>query len=262
MADLFSPSPSSLVPSIGVVTGVGDVNGSADQTSEAPPARLLVVDDEEMLLDMVSDALRFAGYDVSTARNGHEAVRQIRDDVPDLVILDVNMPGDDGFAVAGKLQDVAGDLPLLFLTARSDTADMRLGFEAGGDDYLTKPFRLEELRLRVDAILRRTRKVNAQERVQRCADLVLDDARHEVRRRGEIVTLTPTEYRLLRHLFTNQGIVVGREQLLDAVWGPGYNDAVLETAISQLRKKVDAVEPKLVQTVRGFGYSLRAPSHE
>jgi two-component system OmpR family response regulator len=223
------------------------------------PAHLLVVDDEPMLLDMISDALRFAGYEVSVAGDGVEAGRAVRDHRPDLVVLDVNLPGDDGFLVARQLRSVVPDLAVLFLTARDDTEDLRAGFEAGGDDYLTKPFRLEELRLRVEAILRRTRTHRVESGVLRCADLEMDDNRHLVRRGGTEVALTPTEYRLLNHLLSNVGIVVTRDRLLEAVWGPGYGDSVLETAVSQLRKKIDSTGPKLLHTVRGFGYSLRPP---
>ncbi len=222
-------------------------------------AHLLVVDDEPMLRDMISDALRFAGYEVSVAADGVEAIRTVRADQPDLVVLDVNMPGDDGFVVARQIRSLRPDLAVLFLTARDDTDDLRAGFEAGGDDYLTKPFRLEELQLRVDAILRRTVGLRLRSNLLRCGDLELDDDRHVVQRGGEQISLTPTEYRLLHHLLHNVGSVVTRERLLEAVWGYGYGDSVLETSISQLRKKIDASEPKLLHTIRGFGYSLRTP---
>lgn len=218
---------------------------------------LLIVDDEQMLLDMVSDALRFAGYNVATASDGAEALEAVRARRPDLVVLDVNMPGDDGFEVARQFRSMDPSIAVLFLTARADHDAMRAGFEAGGDDYLTKPFRLEELRLRVEAILRRTQVADKHPPTLTCADLEMDDARHVVRRGTSELDLTPTEYRLLKYLLVNTGIVVTRAQLLEAVWGYEYGDSVLETAISQLRKKVDASEPKLVQTVRGFGYTLR-----
>lgn len=222
------------------------------------PARLLVVDDEQMMLDMIRDALRFAGYEVDTAPDGPSALGSAAQQRPDLVVLDVTMPGLDGFAVAQRLRALDTDLPILFLTARSGAEDLRHGFETGGDDYLTKPFRLEELRLRIEAILRRTRR-SAESAVWRCADLVLDDATHRVTRAGDQIDLAPIDYRLLRYLMQHAGAVVTRPQLLEAVWGYEYGPSVIDTAIWQLRKKVDDRDPKLIHTVRGYGYSLREP---
>ncbi|MCP4306471.1 MAG: response regulator transcription factor [Actinomycetia bacterium] len=222
-------------------------------------AQILVVDDEQMLLDMVSDALSFAGYDIVVATDGLAALSVVRNQRPDLVILDVNMPEPDGFQVARSLHSTDPDLPVLFLTARSDIDDLRTGFEAGGDDYLTKPFRLEELRLRVEALLRRAGGGRPPATTLICADLVLDDAQHRVTRGGDEIILAPVEYRLLRYLLTNTGSVVSRIQILEAVWGYQYSDSVIETAVSQLRKKVDKGRPKLIHTVRGFGYTLRPP---
>ncbi len=227
--------------------------------TDAPKAQILVVDDEQMLLDMVSDALSFAGYDIVVATDGLAALNIVRNQRPDLVILDVNMPEPDGFQVAGRLRSTDPDLPVLFLTARSDIEDLRAGFEAGGDDYLTKPFRLEELRLRVEALLRRAGGARPPSTELSCADLVLDDAQHRVLRGDDEISLAPVEYRLLRYLLTNAGSVVSRAQILEAVWGYEYSDSVIETAVSQLRKKVDEGRPKLIHTVRGFGYSLRPP---
>jgi len=227
--------------------------------TEAPKAQILVVDDEQMLLDMVSDALSFAGYDVAVAADGLAALTIVRNHRPDLVILDVNMPEPDGFQVARSLRGTDPDLPVLFLTARSDIEDLRAGFEAGGDDYLTKPFRLEELRLRVEALLRRSGGVRTSSTELTCADLVMNDAQHRVARGDDEISLSPVEYRLLRYLLSNVGQVLSRDQILEAVWGYEYGDSVIETAVSQLRKKVDEGRPKLIQTVRGFGYSLRPP---
>lgn len=222
-------------------------------------ARILVVDDEQMLLDMVADALTFAGYAITVAGDGITALNAVRSERPDLVILDVNMPEPDGFQVARSLRGTYPDLPVLFLTARSDIADLRTGFESGGDDYLTKPFRLEELRLRVGALLKRSG-VTERADVLSCGDLLMNDREHLVVRDGEEIQLSPIEYRLLHYLLSNQGQVLERAQILEAVWGYEYGASVLETAISQLRKKIDEGRPKLIHTVRGFGYSLRPPT--
>ncbi len=230
--------------------------------SEVPKAQILVVDDEQMLLDMVSDALTFAGYSIAVASDGLSALNALRVQRPDLVILDVNMPEPDGFQVARSLRSTYPDLPLLFLTARSDIEDLRAGFESGGDDYLTKPFRLEELRLRVDALLRRTGRGRQTSTELTCADLVLNDDQHRVFRGGEEIGLSPVEYRLLRYLLENVDQVLSRAQILEAVWSYEYGDSVIETAVSQLRKKVDDGRPKLIHTVRGFGYTLRPPNDE
>ncbi len=227
--------------------------------TDAPKAQILVVDDEQMLLDMVSDALSFAGYHIVVAADGLAALNVVRDQRPDLVILDVNMPEPDGFQVARSQRSTDPDLPVLFLTARSDIEDLRTGFEAGGDDYLTKPFRLEELRLRVEALLRRAGSVRPATAQLSCADLELDDAKHRVSRGDDEIHLSPVEYRLLRYLLANAGSVVSRTQILEAVWGYEYGASVIETAVSQLRKKIDQGRPKLIHTVRGFGYSLRPP---
>ncbi|NNL14637.1 MAG: response regulator transcription factor [Acidimicrobiia bacterium] len=229
-----------------------------DMTAESQ-ARILVVDDEQMLLDMVADALTFAGYAITVAGDGITALNAVRSERPDLVILDVNMPEPDGFQVARSLRATYPELPVLFLTARSDIEDLRTGFESGGDDYLTKPFRLEELRLRVAALLRRSGAVERTD-VLSCGDLTMNDREHLVMRDGDEIQLSPIEYRLLHYLLSNTGQVLERAQILEAVWGFEYGDSVLETAISQLRKKVDAGRPKLIHTVRGFGYSIRPPS--
>ena len=222
-------------------------------------ARILVVDDEQMLLDMVGDALTFAGYEVSAAGDGLTALSMVRAGRPDLVILDVNMPEPDGFQVARSLRASHPDLPILFLTARSEMDDLRTGFESGGDDYLTKPFRLEELRLRVGALLRRFGPADRSDQLS-CGDLTLSDREHLVTRGGDEIQLSPVEYRLLHYLLENTGQVMERAKILEAVWGYEYGDSVLETAISQLRKKVDEGRPKLIHTVRGFGYTLRQSS--
>ena len=225
-------------------------------------ARLLVVDDEEALLDLLGDALRFAGYDVRTARSGFEALRAAADDRPDLLVLDVNLPDLDGFEVCQRLRRDGEDVPVVFLTARDDPSDLRTGFTRGGDDYVTKPFSLEELNFRIQAVLRRTLRARAETGdVLRCADLEMDLGAHRVRRGGEEVELSPTEFRLLRYLLLNQGQVLSKPQILDHVWQYDFDGdaSVVETYISYLRKKLDHREPRLIHTVRGFGYTVREP---
>jgi two-component system, OmpR family, response regulator len=234
----------------------------------AGAARLLVVDDEDALVDMLRDALRFAGYEVHVARRGFEAIKAAADVDPDLVILDVNLPDIDGFEICRRLRADGSDVPVVFLTARDDREDLRTGFTRGGDDYLTKPFSLEELDLRVQAILRRTRARRGEgtgdddgdERL-RCVDLELDVAAHRVWRSGAEVELSATEFRLLRYLVVNQGRVLSKAQILDHVWQYDFDGdgSIVETYISYLRRKVDHTEPKLIKTIRGVGYTIRDP---
>ncbi|CAN5231093.1 response regulator transcription factor [soil metagenome] len=223
------------------------------------PAHLLVVDDEESLAEMLGTALRFAGYDVKLASGGIEALRAVKEDPPDLVVLDVNLPDLDGFEVCRRLRRDGHDMPLIFLTARDAMADMRSGFHHGGDDYLTKPFSLEELGLRIEALLRRTR-CNAHEpnRIT-SGDLVIDDDAHQVFVEDEPVQLSPTEYRLLRYLILNRDRVLSKDQILDYVWEYdfGGNAGIVETYIGYLRKKLGPGVATRIETVRGFGYVLR-----
>jgi two-component system, OmpR family, response regulator len=225
--------------------------------------RVLVVDDELNITELVSLGLRYEGFDVSTARDGREALRAIRDFKPELVILDVTMPDIDGFEVVRRMRAEGLWMPVIFLTARDATEDKIAGLTVGGDDYLAKPFSLDELIARVRAMVRRNSLSarRASSGVLRYADLVLDEDRLEVSRGARPITLTPTEFRLLRFLMLNAGRVLSKSQILDHVWeydfGGGGN--VVETFISYLRKKVDVEEPPLIQTVRGFGYALRSP---
>jgi two-component system OmpR family response regulator len=225
-------------------------------------ARLLVVDDEDALLDLLGDALRFAGYDVLVARNGLDALRAATDAAPQLILLDVNLPDLDGFEVCQRLRRDGIGVPVIFLTARDDPADLRSGFTRGGDDYVTKPFSLEELNFRIQAILRRTTpQVEDPQEVLSCGDLRMNTATHEVARGDVEVELSPTEFRLLRYLLLNRGRVLSKAQILDHVWQYDFDGdgSVVETYISYLRKKVDTGEPRLIRTVRGFGYSIREP---
>ena len=220
--------------------------------------RLLVVDDEDNLRSMLSAALQHYGFDVDVAADGSEALGRIEAEKPDLVVLDGMMPGLDGFEVC-RLMRSKGDLtPVLFLTARGDTADKVTGLKAGGDDYLEKPFSLDELTARIEAILRRTQD-SPPGNVLTLADLSLDEDAHVVMRDGVSVHLSPTEYRLLRYLLINRGRVLSKSQIMASVWDYDFDGdgGVVETYIGYLRRKLDNSEPKLIHTVRGFGYTMR-----
>ncbi len=221
---------------------------------------LLIVDDEENLRTMLAAALRHHGFTVTMAADGREGLDAVKSARPDLVLLDVMMPELDGFEVCRRMRTEGDRTPVLFLTAKDTTADKVRGLTLGGDDYLQKPFSLDELVARVEAILRRSGN-EPSSTVYEAADLVLDDDAHRVMRAGQEVALSPTEYNLLRYLLINQGRALSKAQILDHVWNYdfGGDGGVVETYIGYLRKKVDNVEPKLIQTIRGVGYSLRAP---
>jgi two-component system, OmpR family, response regulator len=230
--------------------------------SDAPDKlRILVVDDEPNILDVISMALRFQGFEVGTAGNGREALAAVRSFQPHLMLLDIMLPDMEGFQVAQRLGAERAGLPIVFLTARDTTEDKVRGLTMGGDDYVTKPFSLEELVARIRAILRRAGLDGGESSRLAFDDLELDDDTREVSRGGRHIELTDTEYRLLRYLMSNPRRVLTRAQLLDHVWSYDFGgDArVLETYISYLRKKVDADGPPLIHTVRGVGYSLRLP---
>jgi two-component system OmpR family response regulator len=220
-------------------------------------SRLLVVDDEATILELLSGSLRFAGYEVATASSGIEAIRAAAAFRPDLVLLDVMMPDGDGFEVVRRMRDNSPEVPVIFLTARDEVCDRVTGFELGADDYVTKPFSLDEVLARIRAVLKRTKQAAPATRLQ-VADLELDEDVHEVRRGGELIALTPTEYRLLRFLMVNAGRVVSKGQILDHVWDYEQTN-VVEPCISYLRRKVDQAEPRLIHTIRGVGYVLRIP---
>ena len=223
---------------------------------------VLAVDDEEHITELVAMALGFNGFEVERAASGREALAAIEKRRPDLVVLDVMLPDLDGFEVARRLRQSEGSgtkVPIIFLSARDTTADKVEGLRLGVDDYVTKPFSIEELVERVKAVLRRASGTGPGERKLSYHDLVLDEDTREVWRGGRLIELTPTEYRLLHYLLANVRRVLTREQILEAVWDYNFagNASVLETYVSYLRQKVDAVEPSLIQTVRGVGYSLR-----
>jgi two-component system, OmpR family, response regulator len=229
---------------------------------DSPTAnRVLVVDDEPNLLEIVSMALRFQGFAVETAGSGGEALAAVARFKPHLMVLDVMLPDMEGFDVAARLGAQRAGVPIIFLTARDATEDKVRGLTGGGDDYMTKPFSLEELVARIRTILRRTGQAEPESSRLVFEDLELDEEAREVTRAGAHVELTATEYRLLRYLMLNPRRVMTRAQLLDHVWDYdfGGDGRVLETYISYLRKKLDAHGPSLIRTVRGVGYALQAP---
>lgn len=231
-------------------------------TSTPKEARLLVVDDEPNILDLLSTSLQFAGFEVATARNGSEALRAVGQFNPDLIVLDVMMPGIDGLTVVRRLRQEGKRMPVIFLTAKDATADKVSGLTLGGDDYVTKPFSLEEVVARIRALLRRSR--GAQPALSArlvCADVELDHDSHEVWKAGAPVALSATEFKLLRYFMENVGRVLSKAQILDHVWHYDFNgDAnVVESYVSYLRRKIDTTEPRLLHTLRGVGYILRPP---
>ena len=228
----------------------------------SPEARLLVVDDEPNIVELLSASLRFVGFEVATATDGTEAVTVARRNRPDLLVLDVMMPGMDGFDLVRKLRGEGLRMPVLFLTARDTTADRVAGLTLGGDDYVTKPFSLEEVIARIRAILRRAGSGTATTSAQMVfADIELDDDTHEVRKGGELIELSPTEFKLLRYFMRNPGQVLSKTQILEHVWNYNFSGdtGVIESYVSYLRRKLDTTEPRLLQTVRGVGYVLRVP---
>ncbi len=220
--------------------------------------RLLLVDDEENLRSMLDAALRHSGFDVVPVATGRAALDAVKTERPALIVFDVMLPDLDGFEVCRRLRTEGDRTPVLFLTARDATEDAVRGLTLGGDDYLVKPFSLEELVARIGSVLRRTGTARPGSRLA-CADLALDDDAHRVTRAGEAVSLSPTEYNLLRYLLVNQGQALSKAQILDHVWQYdfGGDGGVVETYIGYLRRKLDRSEPKLIHTIRGVGYSLR-----
>jgi len=221
--------------------------------------RILVVDDEDNLRTMLVAALKFEGYDVAAAPNGREGLQSVKESKPDLIVLDVMMPELDGFGMLKRLRETGDRTPVVFLTAKDTSADAVEGLGLGADDYLSKPFALEELVARVEAVMRRVDSSPAASAVMTLADLTIDDVAHRVTRGSEEIHLSPTEYKLVAFLLANKGRVMSRGQLLTNVWGysPDDDPSVVETYIGYVRKKVDCFEPKLIQTVRGVGYTMR-----
>ena len=226
-----------------------------------PEARLLVVDDEPNIVELLSASLRFAGFEVETAAGGLEAVEAAHTFRPDLLVLDVMMPGLDGFGVVRRLRQEGMRTPVVFLTAKDATEDKVTGLTLGGDDYVTKPFSLEEVVARIRAVLRRVSASPSAQTHLSFADIELDEDTHEVWKDGTLVPLSPTEFKLLRYFMQNTGRVLSKAQILDHVWNYDFGgDAnVVESYVSYLRRKIDTTEPRLLHTLRGVGYVLRVP---
>jgi two-component system, OmpR family, response regulator MprA len=227
----------------------------------APTGRVLVVEDDQSVRDAVARALRYEGYDVRTAVDGNDALVHIADDDPDVVVLDVLMPGTDGLEVCRRLR-AQGDLrPILMLTARHEVTDRVAGLDAGADDYLVKPFALDELSARMRALLRRT-SVSGSDDVLSVGDLVLDPLGRTAERAGRALDLTKTEFDVLELLMVNAGIVLTRDTIYERIWGYDFETSSrsLDVYIGYLRTKTEAGgEPRLVHTVRGVGYLIRKP---
>ena len=224
-------------------------------------ARVLVADDEQNIRELVAMGLRYEGFEVEAVDDGRAALAAVPTFRPDLIVLDVMMPGLDGFEVCRRLRADGQRAPVVFLTARKELDDRLTGLTIGGDDYLAKPFSFEELVARIRVVLRRTdASTDAPHRLT-FADLELDEEAHEVRRQGKVVNLTPTEFNLLHYLLANARRVVSKQQILDHVWQYDFDGdaAVVETYVYYLRKKIDAFDPPLIHTVRGVGYTLRKP---
>jgi len=220
---------------------------------------VLVVDDDANLAHLVATALRYEGFQTTTAGTGREAVSKVAAAEPDLIVLDVMLPDGSGIEACRQLRLTGCAAPVVFLTARDATEDKLAGLKVGGDDYVTKPFSLEELIARIRAVLRRTQPASAHRLA--FADLEIDDDAHVVRRHGERIDLTPTEFILLRFLVAHAGRVLSKRQILEHVWEYdfGGNGAIVQTFISYLRRKVDAFDPPLIQTVPRVGYVVRLP---
>ena len=233
-------------------------------SAEVPQPTVLVVDDEEHITELLAMALGYNGFRVERAATGRSALDAVAGRRPDLLVLDVMLPDLDGFEVARRIRDAEGagaHVPIIFLTARDATADKVQGLRLGSDDYVTKPFSIEELIERVKAVLRRSGAAGPGDRRLSYADLELDEDTRDVWRSGRLIELTPTEYKLLHYLLSNARRVLTRDQILEHVWEYTFagNASVLETYISYLRQKVDSDGPSLIHTVRGVGYTLRLP---
>ena len=229
-------------------------------TTHTPEARLLVVEDEPNIRELLATSLRYAGFDVATASNGNEALKVADEHLPDLCVLDVMLPDMDGFTVTRRLRDQGRQLPIVFVTARDSLDDKIKGLTVGGDDYVTKPFSLEEVVARIRAVLRRTRGEVDDSAALRFEDLELDEDSHEVRRGDRVIDVSPTEFKLLRYLMLNPNRVLSKAQILDHVWDYDFRgeSGIVESYISYLRRKIDVEGvPPLIHTKRGVGYVLR-----
>ena len=223
--------------------------------------KVLIVDDEPNIRDLLSTSLRFAGFSVYAVGNGAEAVNAAEKGAPDIILLDVMLPDMNGFSVTKKLRSMGINAPVLFLTARDETADKVTGLTVGGDDYMTKPFSLDEIVARINAILRRTKQVQTEDSILEVGEIKINQDAHEVFANGQPVDLSPTEYKLLRFLMSNPNRVLTKAQILDHVWEYDFNGemGIVESYVSYLRKKLDPLtsEP-LIQTKRGVGYIYKS----
>jgi two-component system, OmpR family, response regulator len=235
-----------------------------DPVAELPAdhGKLLVVDDEPFLCGAIADALTFLGFDVTTAEDGRSALHMVREGQFDLVVLDVMLPGTDGFEIVRRLRRDGNRVPVIFLTAKDAKADMITGLTIGGDDYVTKPFGIAELAARVRTVLRRARYEHMPQRVLVFEDIELDQDNYEVRRAGHLIDMSPTEFRLLRYFMLNPGRVLTRAQLLSHVWDYdfGGSSTVVSTYVGYLRRKLAQFGSDVIQTRRAVGYNLRLPS--
>jgi two-component system OmpR family response regulator len=226
--------------------------------------RILVVDDENSISELIATSLKFVGFDVRTAASGAQALQIAEEFKPHALILDVMLPDQNGFEVCRQIRSEEQNVGVLFLTAKDSVEDKIAGLTIGGDDYVTKPFSLEELVARLRALLRRigATEVLADDEKIRFANLELDEATHEVKRAGKMIDLSPTEFLLLRYLMINADRVVSKSQILDHVWQYDFRGdmGIVETYVSYLRKKIDIFQPPLIHTVRGVGYRLRLPA--
>jgi two-component system OmpR family response regulator len=238
--------------------------GAGTHRTDGTPVRVLVVDDEPSLAELLSSVLRYEGWDVRTAANGAEALRTARDFRPDAVVLDIMLPDFNGLEVMRRLRAEVPQICVLFLTARDAVEDRVAGITAGGDDYVTKPFSLEEVLARLRGLLRRANltRTQAAEGSLAVGDLTMDEDAREVRRDGDLIELTATEFELLRFLMRNPRRVLSKAQILDRVWNYDFGGQahVVELYISYLRKKIDAGRAPLIHTVRGVGYVLKPAS--
>jgi two-component system OmpR family response regulator len=223
--------------------------------------KVLIVDDEPNIRDLLSTSLRFAGFSVHAVGNGADAVNAAEKGAPDIILLDVMLPDMNGFSVTKKLRSMGINAPVLFLTARDETADKVTGLTVGGDDYMTKPFSLDEIVARINAILRRTKQVEVEDSILEVGEIKINQDAHEVFANGQPVDLSPTEYKLLRFLMSNPNRVLTKAQILDHVWEYDFNGemGIVESYVSYLRKKLDPItsEP-LIQTKRGVGYMYKS----
>ncbi len=239
-----------------------DTERSVMRRADGNPVRVLVVDDEPVLAELVSMALRYEGWDIATAGDGATAIALARENPPDVVVLDVMLPDMSGLDVLAKLREQIPGLPLLLLTAKDSVEDRIAGLTAGGDDYVTKPFSLEEVVLRLRALLRRTGVTETGGAKIVVGDLVLDEDSHEVTRGGDLIPLTATEFELLRFMMRNSKRVLSKAQILDRVWSYdfGGRSNIVELYVSYLRKKIDSGREPMIHTLRGAGYVLKPAS--